>query len=640
MKGKDGGALLQRAAAEEKSYNWIEAARLYEEAARSFLDRKMVGEAARVYKKLGHAYGWAGRTAETAEEHVRLYRSAVQANELAGNLFGQCKNKPERLECEAEALFANGFLVGSVGEAKKAFDSSYELFSESTDLYSKENDRESSARTSSRAAVSKGLFTTYCTEGGEIEQLSREGRDVADKAFKLAREIGDLQSLTESLFAEMVMLTSGMAVVPFRWDEDWGEVARKFLLKFDESLGFLKNCVDPLILGMAYLVIGAWQCFFGFQYIEDEKEQEEYLNKGLGLLEKALVLARKTRDSLVIIQCIFWLDWWALFGGRFEYIQKRIFDDLNEIVKVGKIYAGSHFFLRFYTNFLPAFYYSNFAQRSFFSAAERKSYAEKGIEHAKESLHTSSFILFSGAPYQALTWSYSQLAILAEARSERDEHARKMLQFAKEAEQIAEKVKGGYPRAVGYSSLYRAYKTLADIADNEEEKSRMLAAAIDAHKKYIVHAVESRTGIILVQMRLGLLYEELGITTGKTDPLVLARESFLHVIKESLERGYHFYAAAAHISAAHVEDRLGDHATSAEHYEKAIDAYETSLRTIEYRPLKDRVQEVTNYARAWNLIERAKAYHKREDHLPAKENYEKACEILKELPSYNYEAPY
>jgi hypothetical protein len=438
----------------------------------------------------------------------------------------------------------------------------------------------------------------------------------------------------------MVILPSGMAVVPFRWDKDWREVARKFLSKCDESLGFLKSCSDPLILGMAYLVIGAWQCFFGFQYVEDEKEQEEYLDKGLTILEKALVLAGKTRDSLVIIQGIFWLDWWALFGGRFEYIQKRIFDDLNEIVKVGKIYANSHFFLRFETNFLPAFYYSNFAQRSFFSAGERKSYAQKGIEHAKESLHTSSFILFSGAPYQALTWSYSQLAILVEAKSERDEYATKMLQSAKEAEQIAEKVKGGYPRAVGYSSLYRAYKTLADIADNEEERSRMLAAAIDAHKKYIEHAVESRTGIILVQMRLGLLYEELGITTGKTDPLVLARESFLHVIKESLERGYHFYSAAAHISAAHVEDRLGDHVKSAEHYERAIDAYEASSRSLEYRPLKDRVQEVTNYARAWNLIERAKAYHKREDHLPAKENYEKASRILAELPSYSYEASY
>jgi predicted amidohydrolase len=85
---------------------------------------------------------------------------------------------------------------------------------------------------------------------------------------------------------------------------------------------------------------------------------------------------------------------------------------------------------------------------------------------------------------------------------------------------------------------------------------------------------------------------------------------------------------------------MGNYMASAEHYEKAIDAYEESLKTIEYKPQRDRVQEMTSYAHAWNLIEKAKVYHKREDHLKTKENYEKACEILKELPSYNYEAQY
>jgi len=381
-------------------------------------------------------------------------------------------------------------------------------------------------------------------------------------------------------------------------------------------------------------------CAFGFQFVEDEREQRAYLDKGLGLMEKALVFARKAKDKSLIIFCLFWLDWWALFGGRFEYVQKRIFDDLDEVVELGKIYIGLNVVWRFHANFLPAFYYGNFAQMSFFTPDQRKFYAEKAVEHAKESLKTSSFPPYIAWPYQMLTWSHSQLAALATAKDERDEHAQKMLQYAKEAEKVAEKFEGGFPRAAGYSSLYRAYKTLADISDNEEERIKMLAAAIDAQKKYIGHAVESRTGIIAAQMRVGVLYEELGITTGETDSLMKARESFLDVIKESLERGYPFYAAAAHISAAHIEDRLGNHTASAEHYEKAIDTYEESLKTIEYKPLKDRVKEKIDYARAWNLIERAKAYHKREDHIQAKENYEKACEILKQLPSFNYEAPY
>ncbi len=642
MKGEKEAALLERAGVEEKGYNWVEAARLYEQAAKSFLGKKMVEEAAGAYKKLGYACYWAGRTAETAEEYVELNKRAVKAYKEAANLFKQTGNRSEELECEAEALFASGLLAASVAEAKKAFSQSYELFIESSELHSKKDDQESLARTLSRAAWASFCLVTYCSDRWEIEQVCQKGRDVADKAWKLSKEMGNVQSLAESLFAGGGLNIVELAIVTFKWDERWREYFRKILLRCDESLRLAEGCDDPLVLGTIYFVTGSYNCFFGFQFVEDEREQREYGDKGLGLMEKALVFLRKAKDKPLIINSIFWLDWWALFGGRFEYLQKRIFDDLGEFEELEKLFVGTYGVPNTHhiTHYLPAVCYSNFAQMRFFTPDQRKSYAEKGIEYAKEALEGLTFEPNSAGLYQTLTWSHSQLAALATAKDERDEHAQKMLQYAKQAEKIAEKYKGDFPRATGYSSLYRAYKTLADIAENEEERIKMLSVAADAAKKYIKHSVESRTGIMAAQMRLGLLYEELGILSTKTDSLGKAREAFLSVIKESLERGYHFYAAAAHISVAHIEDRLGNHMASAEHYEKAVDAYEESLKTIEYKPLKDRSQEMINYSRAWNLIERAKAYHKREDHPKAKENYEKACEILKELPSYNYEAPY
>jgi len=642
MKGKNEGVLLERAKVEEKGYNWVEAARLYEEAAKSFLDKKMVEEAAGAYKKLGYACARAGRTAETAEEYVELNKRGIKAYKDAANLFKQTGNRPEELECEAEALYVSGFVAGSVMEGKKAFSESYELFIESSELYSKEDDKESFARTLSRAAMASFCLTTYCSERWEIEQVHQKGREVADKAWNLSREIGNVQSLVESLFAGAGLDVVEMQIVTFKWDERWRQHAKKFLLRGDESLKLAEGCDDPLVLGTIYSTVGSYNCFFGFQFVEDEREQRAYVDKGLGLLEKALVFLRKAKDKPLLIDSVFWLDWWALFGGRFGYVQKRIFDDLHEFEELEKLFVGTYGLpiTHFYEYYLPAVCYMNFAQMRFFPPDQRKSFAEKGIEYAKEVLERPIFEPNCAQVYQTLTWSHSQLATLATAKDERDEHAQKMLQYAKQAEKIAEKYEGDFPRAAGYSSLYRAYKTLADIADNEEEKIKMLAAAADAGEKYIRHSVESRTGIIAAQMRLGLLYEELGILTTKTDPVGKARETFLSVIKESLERGYHYYAAAAHISVAHIEDRMGNHMASAEHYEKAIDAYEESLKTIEYKPLIDRVQEMTNYACAWNLIERAKAYHKRQDHIQAKENYEKASEILKELPSYNYEAPY
>lgn len=59
-------------------YKWVVAIGLYEEA-KFFLDKKMVGEAAGAYKKLGYACAGAAGTAETAEEHVRLNKRAIEA---------------------------------------------------------------------------------------------------------------------------------------------------------------------------------------------------------------------------------------------------------------------------------------------------------------------------------------------------------------------------------------------------------------------------------------------------------------------------------------------------------------------------------------------------------------------------------
>ena len=224
---------MERAGVEEKDYNWVEAAKLYQESAKAFLDKEMVEEAAGAYKKLGYACYWAGRTAETAEEYVEQNKRAVEAYKKAANLFGQSGNRSEELECEAEALFANGSVADSVAEGKKAFSKSYELFIESSEHYSKEDDRESFARTLTRAAMALAATITYCSDRWEIEQLSRKGREVADKAWNLSKEIGNVQSLAESLFAESWLSHAEQYIVPFKWDERWREYSRNFLLRCD-----------------------------------------------------------------------------------------------------------------------------------------------------------------------------------------------------------------------------------------------------------------------------------------------------------------------------------------------------------------------------------------------------------------------
>ncbi|MFX1317396.1 MAG: tetratricopeptide repeat protein, partial [Promethearchaeota archaeon] len=446
--------------------------------------------------------------------------------------------------------------------------------------------------------------------------------------------------LAEALFAERMLFFMIFSIIPFKWDENWKNYMKKGLIRCNESLKLAENCDDPYILGSIFSMVGSWFCAYGFQFMEDEIKQREYTEKGLELMEKGLAFSKKSKNTILIINSLWWLNWLAISIRKFEFVQHRIPQDLQEIEELGKIFSKSYIIWHYYSNLLPAFYYATVSHRSFFTLDQRKSYAKKGLEYAEKALIKLAFRPYFGWPYQMSTWSYSQLVNLDISKEKREEFINNMLQSAFKAKEIGEKYKGGFARAVGYSSLFRAYKTLSDNATSKKEKVEMLTAAIDASEKNMEHAVWSRTGIIAAQMRLGLLYEELGITTSKIENLMKVKEIYLNVISNCYERGYHSYAAAAHEYIAHIEDRMGKFTNSSQHYKKARDAYSKSLKFIEYRLLKNKIEEKINYTQAWNFIEKAKEYHKRENHSNAINNYENASKILKELPSFNYESSY
>jgi tetratricopeptide (TPR) repeat protein len=640
MKKERSDNLSARESVEEIGCNWTEMMEFCKQAAESYLDMKDVKEAAGAYKKLGYIHAQLADTVETAAEHIDQTRNAIQAYKKAATLYKQTGNKQEELECIGEAFFFSGFAAGSNMELKKAFSKSHDHFIESSELFTKENDQEGRARTLSRVAIVSFYLILQSKDKREAEQISQDGIAVAGESWELSKNVGNVQSLVDSLYAESWLCVTHMFLAPFRRDENWKEYNKKLLWKCDESIKATEDCDNPLFISMVHYAAGTLYTFFGFNFIKHEREQREYTEKGFQLLEKALIFAKRANNKILILSSLWWLAWNALSTGRYEHIQKRIFEDILLMEEVGRIYAESYTFWFHAGKDLPGFSYANLARSSFYTTAQRRSFAEKGIEHAMESLKKGEFGPTAAWQYQSLTWSHSLLATFADTKDERNQHAQKMLQYARKAEKFCEEFDGDWTRAAGYSSIYGAFKTLADIAESEKERIKHLSAAIDAARKYNQHSVESRTGIVASQMRLGLLYEELGILTTKIDPLRKAKETFLSVIKVSRDRGYHFYEAAGHEYAAHIEDRLGNHIASAEHYEKAQAAHTESLRTIDFKPLRERVEEKIDYACAWNLIEKAKAFHRMSNYQNAKENYEKACEILKELPTFDYEAYY
>jgi predicted amidohydrolase len=417
----------------------------------------------------------------------------------------------------------------------------------------------------------------------------------------------------------------------------------------EETLRIINNIKyeDAVFLGNFYSFMGWAYCEFALKCCEDEIEQRKHFDKGLNFLEISLDTARKINDKAVIITSINGLNRYALLSGKIMYLQNRIVNDLQEIEREGKIFANyekkvdpSINWILFYINWTPMLYYSNIAQMSFFTPSQRISYAKKAIEHGLKILKIPLPESQYPQTYVSLTASYAVLAKLTSLKEEQNQYLEKMLFYANEAKKMGVKYGGGQIQTFGYGSLYRAYKTLADIAENEEKRIEMLRVAIKFQEKYMDYAMESRTGIIAAQMRLGLLYEELGILTKDKNIFLNSKEILLEAIRGSLERGYYSYAGTTYEYIGRIEDRLGNHTAAAEYYLKAQENHKKSLESIEYRPLKKRIKEKIDYAQAWNLIERAKAHHRNESHLKAKENYEKSSEILKNIPRYSFEGSY
>ncbi len=632
--------LLEKGIAEEKTYNWVDAAKLYEQIAKFYLDENLLEKAAKFYDKFGDICFRAVFASETKEDFLNWKEQANKAFNKAESLFKQTNDELLSMECKAKALYTMGYATSSIEKGKTVLKESINICLKLNKIYLDRNDNENLIKSSLLILSSIISLLVLCKEPHEFNHYMQMGRNLIEKVWIILKEIDNIDFKGDLLYMESIIVTWNRYTELTYRDKKEEEIRKKLILRCKETLALVEDIDDFFLLGRVYIAVGMHYCMFGTLFVEEQYERLELVEKGFDLLEKALIFCRTSKNYIDLIIGIYLLDYLAGVFGRFEYYQKRIFRDVHELQKLSEIYEDLYTVHGLLTSRTSMMYYHNFAGRSFLKEDTRKSYAKLGIKYGKKQLEKLAFGPFFALTYQILTNLYSNLVIVADEDDPREEYIQKMFYYADQAENSAKGYKGGVVKSAGFDSIYRANKTMADTVKNKEEKIQHLKTAIEAQKGNIKYAIESDSVYFAAQIHLGLLYEELGILITEEKPLMEAREFFLRVIKETSEKGYLYYTAACYEYIARLEDRLGNHITSAEYYEKAQNAHKDSLLSIEYKPLKDRVITKIKYANAWSLIEKAKANHKKEHHLKAKENYEEASEILKTLPSFNYEAVY
>lgn len=641
-------ALLEKAKNEEIINNWIEAAKIYKQVAENLLINNKKEESAPIFKKLGDAYSRAALTAELSEEYFELCKWAIEAYEKATNLLRETGNISIELECKALMFYVSSISQFSLDKAKEAASKSIELFVQSSEHYSKRGDKEGTARTLSKAATMSVSLILYCSEQEEVLKVARKGREISEKARRMSEEIRNIDYLAEAMSSE-VGIVSDMTV--YRLESQIlsifpKRIAKRTYYNCDKHLELIEETNDPRILARIYNVVGRCYIDYGINHIEEEIEQRKQFDEAIKLLKLSVNYALESKDKSVIILNLYEFFQAIAVSGKIDYLIKKRVKFFSLFKKFSEIFAGSSNFWDFLVNLVLANYYSNAVMysQSFLSTDDKKLYAEKGIVYALKALELTAFTPFCVHLYVILTNFYSMLTYLTAETEKREEYAKDMLELAKKAENVGRKYQEGYPQPTRpqftyYTALYVAYKTLADTNEVLSKKAEMLQIAANALEKSTIGIKHLRLSLES-KLSLGTLYEEISILTKDQNKLSRAKEVFFEAVKESLKTGYTAARISAYDSIARIEDRLGNFTVSAENYEKVNKLYSELLKMRTYEGSREEIKRKRNYINVWILIERAKAYHKIENHLKAKDNYIKAFKILESLPNFSYEAPY
>ena len=353
-------SLLEEAQREEHNYQWEKAAGLYEKIAKSLLENVLLEEAAKVYNKLGDICIRAVLASETKEDYLFWNDKSVKAFVKAESLFNQTNYKLLGMECKAKALNAMSYVITSVEEARKNLKKSVEIFLELKEKYSKANDKKNYVKLSILAIESIISFMVISKDPSELAFYNQMASNLIEKAWIHLKENVTIKIRRKLLWGENMVINYNRWTELTYGDEKQKEILKRFLKRCEETLHLAENCDDYDDLGGIYGAFGFQNCIFGGLLVEEQKERVKLAEKGFELLEKSITFFRKSRHVLGAITSRYALDYQAATLGRYEYLQKRILNDVHEVQKLDKIFDNLYTGLYCLMDFIPITYYNLF----------------------------------------------------------------------------------------------------------------------------------------------------------------------------------------------------------------------------------------------------------------------------------------
>jgi len=648
MKGERAAGLLERAGVEEKGYNWVEAAGLYEQAAKSFLGKKMVEEAAEIRGRMGFCFYRAALQAETHKDFRSRMKLAVGAYERAAELFEKVEEEGKKARInhsKAMAAYASSWLEPDPSKKRELLDEGWRLGKEALKDYEEDGDSLGYGKVCNELLEGCSNYRLWLESNWpELERMMEERFSYGEKAIVALSEVGDDYELARAY--SWTSWYYAWAVWYRALEEKREEFGRKCLSYSKKALKLSEKIGDPYLISISNFSAGLGAFFYdvnpysALEFFEDQQKhgaiaKDNYLigsaSMWIGFITY-LIMAfleedpDKQRDG---------------FKKAMEYAQNAI-RHLRIIAEYPPV------LLMAYDSYAESFTWLAFIETNL---EAKRVLLEKAVEVGREGLEYAERWVDTGSSrmlLHALSHALYRLSETETKVSEKRHLLEEALKYREKDIKILQQLHTLDYYLRSESQNYRALieAELAKIETDKEKKRKLLEKAVSSMEnclKFIAKDVRElplgwKIGIIgWFHYWFGGILDQLYSLTKDKKILDRTIEVYKGAVETYSRAELPTRAAESHWEIAKIYDRLGDHPKAARNYESAAEEYKLAAEKIPQ--LKEFYEDYSLYMQAWSEIEKARHSHAREKYDQSREHYEKAANLHESSRLWSYLAP-
>jgi len=640
----DSEELLNQAKEQEKRYNWLSAAEIYESAAQSVGEARSSRMGSILERKAYACYKAAFQSATSDEFRDRI-RNALGSYRKARSLYEEIdgpEQKARMSRCDAMISLLEYWQRDEANEKRELIRTSWEHAIKALDGFKASSSALEHGKTFNQFMVCPVMLFDYSEDFEGRRRPIMEALVRGEQAVKFLEDLREPEELARALM-NMAILERAVA----GWLVEQDKAMSHYRNSYNYWCRAKDVCEDVAFaeLGLSGILAGIAADLSG----ETAKELPVYA--------EAEEHSRRTKDRFIAggaLEMLAYCVGWPVAVMEDPELREST---SNEALRLA-LEAKEEFAVISFRSPNWATYWADFPEKGhFFSLAiaeidlkKKRELLEKVLADEQEFLRLSRAGGYPPVEQSTLFVMSASLKELAKLE-QRPEVKRKLLERALDYGRSQLAMEERYDLC-HFMNLSMATYTLAEtlyetskITDSEDEKIGLIKEAIVHDKKALELSMKGMSlfastdvGVLstisFLHLDHGRRLRHLGQLTHDSKSLGEAAEAFERAVELALRGEFPAQAAEENWEAAKTYDLLQEHAKAAERFESASDSYRKATEKIP--SLRLFYKDFVLYMGAWAEIERAKNSHARLDSEAAMKHYEKAALLHKSTDKWAY----